>query len=359
MVCPSCNELFKNPKYLPCHHSYCEECLEKMQEHSKITCLKCANTTNVPIGGVNDLSNNYFMDNLVNKLILSHKLENEKELRCEECDEDGHAAVFCTDCKLFLCCYCRESHKYSKSHCSHNLMSLTEMRSNKDLIQSICEFPTCQEHDLELEYYCESCEKLVCVQCIVSGKHETHIYDVVKKFANKCRSEIKEVTVKLEKINEDLFKCCKSIGEVKATMKQQCEEIFKEIDLCYDEVIEKLLEQKEQVKEHVYDTVLEKEKAMARQLEEAIHAKEEILNIKRIEDAIKSDQEILCGSDHLSYSLIELTEKCDRLGQKSKESANIKITPNNKPLPQFVDHFATIDSLSFELKGLNSPILQG
>ena len=42
------------------------------------------------------------------------------------------------------------------------------MRNNKDLIQSNCKFPTYQEHDLEL--YCESCVKLVCVQC--AGEHE-------------------------------------------------------------------------------------------------------------------------------------------------------------------------------------------
>ena len=66
MVCPLCSELFKNPKCLPCYHSYCEECLEKMQENSKITCLKCTFTTVVPAGGVKGLPNNYFMDNLVN-----------------------------------------------------------------------------------------------------------------------------------------------------------------------------------------------------------------------------------------------------------------------------------------------------
>ena len=35
LTCPVCYELFKNPKYLPCYHSYCEGCLEKMQVQSK------------------------------------------------------------------------------------------------------------------------------------------------------------------------------------------------------------------------------------------------------------------------------------------------------------------------------------
>ena len=163
-----------------------------MQEYSKIICLKCRNEAIVPDGGVKDLPNNYFIDNLVNKLILNYKLENATELRCEECDEDDSVVVFCTDCKLFLCHFCKESHKYSKSHCSHNLIPLTELRSNKDLIQSKSKFPTCQEHDLELEYYCETCEKLVCVQC--TGEHGDHKYDVVKKVASKYQNELKKVS---------------------------------------------------------------------------------------------------------------------------------------------------------------------
>ena len=135
IICPVCHQLFKNPKYLPCHHSSCEEYLEEIQDHSKVTCAKCRNEATVPTGGVKNLPNNYFIGHLVNKLILDCKLKGEKR---EECDEDDPAVVYCTECKLFLCCYCKESHKYSKSHHTHNLISLTEMRSNKGLVQSKC-----------------------------------------------------------------------------------------------------------------------------------------------------------------------------------------------------------------------------
>ena len=125
-----CNKLFRNPKYLPCYHSYCEKCLGKIQAQSKILCPECGNETMVPDGGVKNLSNNYFMDYLVRQA-LNNKIMIKNNLSCEECDEDHPPVVYCSSCKLFLCCYCKESHKYSKSHHNHNLMSLTEMRSNK------------------------------------------------------------------------------------------------------------------------------------------------------------------------------------------------------------------------------------
>ena len=330
-----------------------------MQEYSKITCLKCKNESIVPAGGVKDLPSNYFMDNLINKLFLNYKLENETELRCEECDEDDSMVVFCTDCKLFLCHYCKESHKYSKSHCSHNLISLTELRSNKDLIQSKSKFPTCQEHDLELEYYCETCEKLVCLQC--TREHDNHEYNVAKKFANKYQSELNKVTAPIEVMIEDLSKVHNSVEDIRTAIRQKGDEISEEVDLYYDEVIEKLLEQKEKVKQQVRDTVLQKEKALTGQLEEVVDAQEDLINVKRISDAIQesSDQEVLSAHNQILYSLEMLTEKCEMLGGEPIESANIKVTPDDEPLPQVVKHFATIDSLAFEAKNFNSSVQRG
>ena len=134
MVCASCNQVYKNPKYLPCYHSYCEGCLEKMQEHSKIICPTCEIETIIPDGGVKGLPNNYYMHHSVNKFVLDNELENEIEQKCQDCNEDYTVIVLCTDCKLFLCHFCKEAHRYSKSCCSHNLIPLTELRSKKDLI---------------------------------------------------------------------------------------------------------------------------------------------------------------------------------------------------------------------------------
>ena len=39
--CSICHRLHKDPKYLPCSHSYCEGCLIKLQEGSGLTCILC------------------------------------------------------------------------------------------------------------------------------------------------------------------------------------------------------------------------------------------------------------------------------------------------------------------------------
>jgi len=315
--------------------------------------------TVVPTGGVKDLPNNYFMNHLVNNLVLNYKLDSEIELKCEECNENDPMVVFCTDCNLFLCCFCKESHKHSKSSFSHKQVLLSDLRTNKDITQPKSKFPTCQNHDLELEYYCETCQKLVCVQC--TTEHKDHKYDVVKKFANKYQIELKEIATPIEVMIEDLSRTHDTIDEMMTTIRQQGEEISEEIDLYYDEVFQELLKQKEQVKQQVCNTVSQKEKAMTKQLEEVVCTQEKILNIKRIRDAIqeKSNQEVLSAKNQLIYFMKKLTERCKELRTEPIESANIKVSPVNGPFPQVVKHFTTIDSLSFEMKKIDSTVQQG
>ena len=55
LTCPVCYELYKKPKYLPCYHSYCEECLVKLQKDSSDsnTCPECRKnyvTDNIVVG---------------------------------------------------------------------------------------------------------------------------------------------------------------------------------------------------------------------------------------------------------------------------------------------------------------------
>ena len=306
----------------------------------------------VPDGGVKNLSNNYVINHLARQT-LNYKLVTEKELNCEECDEDNHAVIFCTDCKLFLCCYCKESHRYSKSHSSHNLMSLTELRSNEDLIQSKCKFPTCQEHDLELEYYCESCEKLVCVQC--AGEHEGHKCDVVKKVANEYHNKLKALTTSIETMYEGLLRTYFRLSNVKTAITQQGYEISKEIDSYYDGAFQNLLKQREQVKQDARDKILQKKKALTVQMEEVMHAIKGTWHLQELRGDLlgNSDQEIVSGTHHLTYPMKKATERFKEINTKPMESANIKVTPVN--LPQIV----TIDSLSFEVKDFsNSKVVQ-
>ena len=121
-----------------------------------------------------------------------------------------------------------------------------------------------------------------------------------------------------------------------------------------------LFQQKEQVKQQVCDTVAQKVKAVTMQLE-VMSTQEKILSMKGIRDALQanSDQELVSAKDQFTCSMKRLTERCKEIGAEPIESANVTVTPVNQPLPQIVKYFATIDSLSFEVKDFSALVQQG
>ena len=337
LSCPVCYQLFKNPKYLPCHHSYCEQCLEKMQVQSNIICPECRKEAIVPPGGVKDLDNNFFINRLVDEFIVKRKVEGEAEVKCDECSGDDPVVAFCPDCTLFLCHLCNEYHKRSNKSRSHGIVPLTELRDKKDvIIQPKSKTMMCREHDIELLFYCETCDQLVCMYCTVKD-HNGHNHDTVKKMIGKHRQELKNITAPVEEMIRGLSDTHNNIDKMRKKIRQQGDEVNKKIDQHYDDVIQKLKEQKEQLKQQVHDTVSQKVKAVTTQLEEVEYAQAEVLSMKELNDAVEkgSDQELLSVKKQVIDRMQQITDKC-RIGNLSPvQRATMEFVPTKETFPQF------------------------
>ena len=59
-------------------------------------------------------------------------------------------------------------------------------------------FALCQEHEIELNFYCETREQLVCHYCIMKD-HFQHEHDTVKKVANKYRQQMDDIMNPVDK----------------------------------------------------------------------------------------------------------------------------------------------------------------
>ena len=64
--CSICMDAFKNPKCLPCIHTFCLECLEKYGEDERpgdeMPCPICQQMFTIPAGGFKKLPNNIFIE---------------------------------------------------------------------------------------------------------------------------------------------------------------------------------------------------------------------------------------------------------------------------------------------------------
>ena len=328
---------------------------------SKIICPECRKEAIVPAGGVKDLPNNFFINRMVDELVLKRKVEGEEEVKCDDCDEDEPVVAYCPECNSFLCQFCYETHKRNKRFRGHGIVPLTELRSSKSIpLEAKMKAPLCKEHDEQLKYYCETCEQLVCMYCTVK-EHNGHNHDTVRKMATKHRNELKEVTAPVDEMIRDLSEAHDSIDKMKKKIRQQGDEVDKKIDQHYDELVQKLMKQKEKLKQQGHDAVSQKEKALRVQLEEVKYAQAEVQSMKELKDAIEksSDQEALSAKKQVIDRMQQITDKFNKLNTDPLQSATMEYVPSKESFPQFGQLFTHIDPGACEVVDLPNYITVG
>ena len=314
--------------------------------------------TIVPAGGVKELASNFLINRLVDELILKHKVVGEEEVRCDDCDEDDPVVTFCPDCGLFFCHVCNETHKRAKATHGHDIVPLTEMKSKQDIvIQPKAKVPMCKKHDIELLFYCETCEELVCMYCTVKD-HAGHEHDTVKLMASNHRNELKELIAPVEEMITNLSQAHDNIEKMRKMIIQRGEEVDKEIDQHYNELVKRLMKQKEQTKQRAHDAVSKKDKAMMKQLQEVEHVQAEVLSMKELKDAMKksSDQEALSAKKQVIDHMQQLTTEYKKLNTQPVQSATMEFVSTKQHLPQFGQLFTHIDPAVSEMVNLPNPI---
>ena len=342
LICPICFELYKKPKYLPCYHSYCEECLVKLQKGSDITCPECRKTGVIPTGGIKQLPNNFFINRIVDEVALKEKVTGKDEVHCDLCVREDPALVLCVDCGIFLCNYCHESHKYSREYQGHAMSQLKELKAEKkDInVRPKAKPLMCQEHDLELKFYCDTCQQLVCHYCITTD-HDRHTHNTVKKMANKHREELDKSIEPIETMITELSKAHHKVTSTREKIEMQATEINQRIDDYYDRLQQQLQQQRENLKQVLKEISTQKNKRISLQLEQIEHNQAQLESMKELNRAIKSgtDQECLFMKKQVTEDVKRLTDCYKGLKTEPVELATMQFIPVEGWFPQFANVF--------------------
>ena len=182
---------------------------------SNIICRNwlCKVESTVPAGGVKDLPDDFHINSMMDKLGLNGNEEVLKYMKCNECVKDEPVIAYCQTCHSHLCQFCCEQHKRSKRFHYHNIAIVAKLKSNKHVnIQPKAVSLTCKDHDIEMLFYCETCEQLVCKHCVVKS-HHGHDYSKSRIQACKCQIEL-EATAPV-KTTVDLSEAHDTIDEIK------------------------------------------------------------------------------------------------------------------------------------------------
>jgi len=224
LVCKICLEQYKSPKSLQCLHTFCEQCIEshvasettykKYSDYREFTCPLCRKRTQLPIGGVKKLPDNFLVQSL-GEIIGRQKPS--KFPFCDICKMVSHkhkeAASKCLDCVKLLCKDCVMTHKETKVTSNHNIF---DVEIEKDI--------ECKEHaDEVVRFYCEPCDTCICVLCTFN-EHKDHEITQFGEAVAKYRDHIQDMLLacknKIDKFDTQLVCLNKAEEIIKGTEQQ-------------------------------------------------------------------------------------------------------------------------------------------
>jgi len=197
--CPLCLETVNDPKTLPCLHSFCLHCLDKLgtfarrQLQPTIKCPVCLTLFQIPEEDTfRGLPTSFHRNRLVD--ILALKDEKTEGQRCDSCEENSAVTSYCFICQSFLCTACFEAHQRLKTTRGHRnvLIEKLQVQDVKELIQRPVMCTEKYHQNEALEYFCQDCKVCICMKCGFVN-HNRHTLVDIQQAAEERKIQITEV----------------------------------------------------------------------------------------------------------------------------------------------------------------------
>ncbi|XP_023931558.1 E3 ubiquitin-protein ligase TRIM56-like [Lingula anatina] len=233
LTCHICLEEFKNPRVLPCYHSFCLECIAdhaaKNGVQNKFSCPVCRQEAPVPPGGLETLAKNFFLRKVID--FMKDQKAPEGKL-CEYCNHK-EATFMCKVCPETnqLCATCRDVHDkipYCKGHLIVPL-SQVDLSANpvsiRDQLRHVLDKAQyCDKHGSELlTFYCEEDDIVACAKLPRFEKAEKAIVRMEERFTENHRKVLRMVDSQKLAMTEDIKENSETIERELRAYYQQVE----------------------------------------------------------------------------------------------------------------------------------------
>ena len=303
LECTVCLEVLKDPRTLPCCHSFCKDCLEGVvqtcrdtaprgQPIREIPCPNCRATFPLdPDKHVADMPRNHFICNLVK---VTAVLDRGIGVPCSHNCNQSYSVARCVTCEKFLCRECLTDHNKYRGHNGHSVLTMEEL-SKPENRKKIKDKMYCNEHSgKKLKVYCETCNELICKDCMDFKhiKQEGHSCSLVKDVAN----NYKELLALNNKAMEDAL----TEGHVYV---QRLSLTTEQFDRDAENIKSQIVQKKDAVMKNIAEIVEQKTTTLLNKVDEIHNGKR--ANLDRQTDETKQFVESIKTSVQLSKQLVD------------------------------------------------------
>ena len=274
LTCVVCLDRFKEPKILPCGHTFCKSCLEGFPlKRQKLTCPQCRTEHAVPEGG-------FLIDFSAEREIEFESIKESasKNTPCGLCSESKQPlAAFCGECDTTLCDYCTEAHKRMKPFRDHETVPLEELSLQSFKPKSKPHYCH-QHHDKIVQFYCETCKQLICNECAVPRSlhtrlcsvhksHHSHTFYSLADAVKTTNAEVNELMTSAESTVSNCTTGLKEIQEIEKELESLPDELRVIVNASIDSCIKLLQTRRTQLLKELDDMFSEKKKQLCHQKE--------------------------------------------------------------------------------------------
>ena len=255
LKCPVCLDTYTNPKILPCHHSFCQECLEGLhQERARgntyyLSCPTCRQHIEVPREGVGAFPVAFHLNNL-------------KEIT----------------------------------------QSLKDKVSDPQQV-------TCKDHNKPLDGFCETCETVICHYCTFRT-HKDHKHVLVSDCYPEHYQMLRDSLEPVEKKKEELKKVLSDLAEREGEIRERGEGVLEEINEMVEEMIGVLRHSERKLTEQVKTVTDAKLQVLSEQAESAQKSLSLLEDVEDyVEQSLKTDthQQVLSSKKQMMERMSEVT----------------------------------------------------
>lgn len=265
LTCPICLEHLRQPKILPCLHTFCHDCLHQLAAgREAFRCPECRERVPLPASGVGGLKTNFFINGLLDLVHPAGRAETTTCSLCPLLSQDARqpAVARCLDCADNLCQACASGHRCSRlthAHCIVDMEGylLGEYDEQIRERQASC----CQEHAGEaLRFFCTPCASALCRECRL-GPHLQHPCLPLSEAAEGRRPVIVGLLAGVEEKVGRIAKARARLEEQTACLKAHEDSVRGAVEWAASQAVQQLLAMQEEVLGQLSAFVAEKTKA--------------------------------------------------------------------------------------------------